>query len=127
MTYDPWDWTKQVPMQQLSIPLAAMPQAVASATPPPVNTMGPLQQMVEGALINKGIDRAFKEAPPVDPSKLAPVSDAVPTLINPPTNEAVAPLAPVGTDAAAAQGAEIATTAPAAEGGFASIAAMTGK
>jgi hypothetical protein len=136
MAYDPWDWTKQVPMQQLAIPLAAMPQAQASAVPSPMNTTGPLTQMVQGAVINRGMDKALKDDPV--PKQLAPVVDSTtpvpgtgPQVGGPMTGGGESltstPLAPLGTDAAAAQGAEIATAAAPAEGGFASIAAMAGK
>lgn len=128
MAQDPWDWTNKVQLQQVAAPLAAMPQAQSSGAPSPVNTTGPLQQMVQQQLMNQGFKKAFADAPPVDPSKLAPVVDANPAVpgTGPQTGEfaplsdksaslietSIEPIAPL--ESAAAIGADAATATEAA-------------
>ena len=80
MAYDPWDWTNSSkPMNAVVAPLAAMPIQTGNASMPnPVNTTGPLQQMVQQKMFNSGMDYAFKPSKP--PTELAPVVDSVPAV-----------------------------------------------
>jgi len=127
MAQDPWDWSKKIQVKQLAAPLAAMPQAQSSGAPSPVNTTGPLQQMVQQQVVNRSLNAAFDGKKP--PTELAPVVDSVPATagtgpqvggpMSPDgaaggvpleTMPPIAPLEVTGTDAALTTGAELGAT-----------------
>ena len=85
MAYDPWDWTNSSkPMNAVVAPLAAMPIQTGNASMPnPVNTTGPLQQMVQQQLMNQGFKKAFEPGPKKELLDMSKVSDIPATTPDP--------------------------------------------